>query len=185
MTTAAYPVVADRDDDFASALKTATKGCWVVYVLRSVPEPRRTYCGVTNDFAHRLRQHNGELAGGAAATHSGRPWKPWALMTGFDAVDVSQGGSPRRLAMRAEWLCKVCHYRERGSAEERGSVKRRGPEFRLFLLRRALGLCLPRCSSLRLTVDGISVDDVPTEKTDGALSCAASSLLKTPKRRQE
>jgi predicted GIY-YIG superfamily endonuclease len=46
---------------------------WFVYVL--VSRTGRTYVGVTTDMVRRLRQHNGELAGGARATRAGRPWR--------------------------------------------------------------------------------------------------------------
>lgn len=45
---------------------------WYAYVL--VSERGRTYVGTTTDVARRLRQHNGELAGGARTTRAGRPW---------------------------------------------------------------------------------------------------------------
>lgn len=47
---------------------------WWVYVLLSVDE-RRTYVGVAVDVSRRLRQHNGELSGGARSTRAGRPWR--------------------------------------------------------------------------------------------------------------
>ena len=34
----------------------------------------RTYTGITTDLSRRLRQHNGELRGGARATRHGGPW---------------------------------------------------------------------------------------------------------------
>ncbi|MDA0666275.1 MAG: GIY-YIG nuclease family protein [Planctomycetota bacterium] len=46
---------------------------WSLYLLRSTKE-ERTYVGVTVDMERRLRQHNGELPGGAKATRRGRPW---------------------------------------------------------------------------------------------------------------
>lgn len=46
---------------------------WFVYVL--VSRAGRTYVGIARDVARRLRQHNGELAGGARATRPGRPWR--------------------------------------------------------------------------------------------------------------
>jgi putative endonuclease len=55
-----------------------TQGCknaaavWFVYVL--VSTGGRTYVGIATDVARRLRQHNGELAGGARATRGHRPW---------------------------------------------------------------------------------------------------------------
>ncbi|MEE2887659.1 MAG: GIY-YIG nuclease family protein [Planctomycetota bacterium] len=46
---------------------------WFAYVLLS---PRRsTYVGITTDVERRLRQHNGELPGGAKATRANRPWR--------------------------------------------------------------------------------------------------------------
>jgi predicted GIY-YIG superfamily endonuclease len=47
---------------------------WFVYVLQSETLPR-TYVGVATDPARRLRQHNGELVGGARSTRAGRPWR--------------------------------------------------------------------------------------------------------------
>ncbi len=46
---------------------------WFVYVLLS--RAGRTYVGVTTDVGRRLRQHNGDLRGGARATRAGRPWR--------------------------------------------------------------------------------------------------------------
>jgi putative endonuclease len=46
---------------------------WFVYVLYS-ENRKRHYTGCTNDLERRLRQHNGELAGGAKYTRIGRPW---------------------------------------------------------------------------------------------------------------
>jgi putative endonuclease len=46
---------------------------WFVYVLQS--RRGRTYVGITTDLGRRLRQHNGELAGGARATRGHRPWR--------------------------------------------------------------------------------------------------------------
>ena len=47
---------------------------WWVYLLQNA-QRRRTYIGIALDIDRRLRQHNGELAGGARATRSGRPWR--------------------------------------------------------------------------------------------------------------
>jgi predicted GIY-YIG superfamily endonuclease len=99
---------------------------WVVYVLSSVPSPRRTYCGVTNRILHRIRQHNGGLAGGARATHTSRPWVLSALVRGF--------GDDKSLAMRFEWFCKVKHFRGVPTGAS-------GPERRRFLLQHAAAQC--------------------------------------------
>lgn len=47
---------------------------WFAYVLVST-RSRRTYVGVALDVERRLRQHNGEIAGGARSTRAGRPWR--------------------------------------------------------------------------------------------------------------
>ncbi|XP_062197018.1 structure-specific endonuclease subunit slx1-like [Phragmites australis] len=55
---------------------------WCVYLIASSRIPR-TYVGVTTDFPRRLRQHNGELKGGAKATCAGSPWNLACLIEGF------------------------------------------------------------------------------------------------------
>jgi len=57
---------------------------WVVYVIQS-QQPRKTasgkvaegffYVGCTTNVERRLRQHNGEIKGGAKYTSKHRPWK--------------------------------------------------------------------------------------------------------------
>lgn len=44
---------------------------WVVYMLRCADGT--LYTGVTRDLERRLRQHNGELVGGASYTRARRP----------------------------------------------------------------------------------------------------------------
>ncbi len=44
---------------------------WNLYLVRCTDDS--LYCGVTNDLALRLRQHNGEVAGGAKYTRARRP----------------------------------------------------------------------------------------------------------------
>lgn len=53
----------------------------LLYVIRA-DRANRTYVGITRDFKRRLRQHNGELKGGARATR-GHSWAPVVLVTGF------------------------------------------------------------------------------------------------------
>ena len=62
---------------------------WKAYILERVDgvredAPVETYVGVTTDVQRRIRQHNGELAGGAAAT-AGRQWRVAATFQGFDS----------------------------------------------------------------------------------------------------
>ena len=58
---------------------------WACYLLTTIAEPSQTYVGATTDVNRRLRQHNGELAGGARRTTSrGKgAWKRVCHVTGF------------------------------------------------------------------------------------------------------
>ena len=50
-----------------------SKSEWFVYVLVSA-RGDRTYVGISTDPLRRLREHNGEISGGARSTRGGRPW---------------------------------------------------------------------------------------------------------------
>lgn len=73
---------------------------WSVYLLKE-EGGSRTYVGATVDIHRRLRQHNGEISGGAKAT-SGKAWKRVCYVTGFPH---------ERGALQFEWAWK---YRSRG-----------------------------------------------------------------------
>lgn len=81
-------------------MKTAP---WHVYVLVSTVRAV-TYVGCTNDVTRRVRQHNGELAGGAKFTQRGRPWELKAVYGPF---------SGRGDAQRAEYRVKRLRGKER------------------------------------------------------------------------
>lgn len=79
---------------------------WYVYLLRS---EARTYVGSTTDPARRLRQHNGEIRGGARATR-GKHWELACYVGGFADRSAAcrweklvksraRGYTPRRLAL--------------------------------------------------------------------------------------
>lgn len=61
------------------------------YIIRS---DNRTYNGYTVDLNKRLRQHNGEIKGGAKSTH-GREWEYLAV--------VSSPTWTKNDAMKVEW----------------------------------------------------------------------------------
>ena len=76
-----------------SITPTPCKDCrWCLYMLTN-PTQRRTYVGITVDFNRRLRQHNGELKGGARATRGQGPWRPVFRVEGL----------PRTFAHQLEW----------------------------------------------------------------------------------
>ncbi|XP_051144307.1 structure-specific endonuclease subunit slx1 [Andrographis paniculata] len=66
------------------ASRASSSNPWVVYLILSTNHPVRTYVGVTNNFSRRLKQHNGEVKGGAKSSRAGRPWICACLIEGFD-----------------------------------------------------------------------------------------------------
>lgn len=92
------------------------KGPYLCYILRSVVAPARTYSGSTNDFPHRIKQHNGLLAGGAVMTKTTRPWRIAALVYGF---------TDRASALRYEWFTKKKHSKVAWSNGGQNSLQRR------------------------------------------------------------
>ncbi|KAL2621336.1 hypothetical protein R1flu_001541 [Riccia fluitans] len=70
---------------------------WCAYLLISA-DSHKTYVGVTYDIRRRLRQHNGEIAGGAKAARAGRPWSLVCTVHGF---------ATRSDACQFEWRWKA------------------------------------------------------------------------------
>ena len=66
------------------------------YIIANATD--RTYNGYTNNLTRRLRQHNGEIKGGARATHGRGPWRYVAILS----CPVWTGP----LAMKCEWKIK-------------------------------------------------------------------------------
>lgn len=62
---------------------------WWVYILQS-DKTGLTYTGATTDLRRRLRQHNGEIVGGARSTFRGRPWKVLHLEGPLGKVEALQ-----------------------------------------------------------------------------------------------
>lgn len=81
---------------------------WYVYCLQSLSEDQKTYVGATTDTNRRLRQHNGELVGGARAT-KGRTWAIFCFVGPFEKID----------ALRFEWRWKFFSRKAKGSPLER------------------------------------------------------------------
>lgn len=53
------------------------------YLIEPVHYSRPIYVGYTVNFSHRIRQHNGEIVGGAKKTRRHRPWRPVCVLHGF------------------------------------------------------------------------------------------------------
>ena len=72
---------------------------WYVYLL--VSTNNSTYIGATINLEHRLRQHNGEIKGGAVATSikvkAGEVWKRACHVSGFPSWPA---------ALQFEWRWK-------------------------------------------------------------------------------
>ena len=69
-------------------------GC---YILRSMNPAYKTHCyiGFTVNPPRRIKQHNGELTGGAFKTHKMRPWEMTLVVWGFPT---------KNLALKFEWI---------------------------------------------------------------------------------
>ena len=52
---------------------TTTQNNWLIYILKC--EDGSLYCGITNNLEKRLKQHKGEIKGGAKYTRSHWPCK--------------------------------------------------------------------------------------------------------------
>lgn len=71
-----------------------------VYFLQSTTS-NKTYVGYSTDPFHRLRQHNGELEGGAKRTKVGRPWRIHCIVSGFPTSTAALQFEYRWLKIRA------------------------------------------------------------------------------------
>lgn len=105
-----------------------------VYILQSIVNPKKTYVGYSVDINRRLRQHNGELVGGAKSTKSGRPYKIVCYISGFP---------DNTSALQFEWRCH--HPSGRPRKRGKGSLKTRfdklsGIERRIAILEYILKL---------------------------------------------
>eukprot|EP00438_Fugacium_kawagutii_P009080 Skav233247 [mRNA] locus=scaffold2786:119058:121401:- [translate_table: standard] len=98
------------------AVDAPATGKYCCYVLRSLTGSR-TYTGITTDLSRRLRQHNGELRGGARATRAGGPWNVlcvvpslplwWRVVCSLLRLGNRVRGFPSKLdACRFEWRAK-------------------------------------------------------------------------------
>ena len=95
------------------------------YIIANADD--RTYNGYTTNLKRRIRQHNGELCGGARATHNRGPWRYVAILT-------SPGWTSTSCAMKHEWSIKY-PTRKRPRPKEFNGVMGRLKSFKYALER--------------------------------------------------
>jgi predicted GIY-YIG superfamily endonuclease len=102
---------------------------WFCYMLER-SDGKRTYVGATVNPDRRLRQHNGEISGGARATRGG-VWRRVYLIGGF---------TEERAALQFEWRWKWLSRREAPGETWR---ERRAYALGMLLAEREeMGLCV-------------------------------------------
>lgn len=102
ISAAACEIVPDATSTTVDADSPATVPAHHCYILHNTLRPSTTYNGYTVNPARRLRQHNGELAGGAKATS--RLLKRGGHWT-FLAI-VSADGMTKHTGLSLEWHCR-------------------------------------------------------------------------------
>lgn len=80
-----------------------------VYILVN---ERKTYVGITNNMTRRLRQHNGELVGGARYTTMNKGLGEWKIHSFINGLTKSK-------ALSIEKRIKLRSRKQSGSAIER------------------------------------------------------------------
>ena len=108
-----------------------------VYVLQSMVNPKRTYVGYTVNPARRLRQHNGEIKGGAKYTTACRPYQMICYISGF---------ADERSALQFEWRCH--HPSGKPKRRKTRFDKFSGVDRRCKILQYVLGLDRWTCAAL-------------------------------------
>ena len=125
-----------------------SKDNYICYILKC---GNYTYNGCTNNFKRRIRQHNGEIVGGAKCTSRRGPWTPYCIITGFkDNIE----------ALQAEWRIKKVEGIRIVDSKGRNKVSYRrrpakycGPEGRIKGLNQILKLEQFTSKSQRLIKD--------------------------------
>ncbi|KZV31979.1 structure-specific endonuclease subunit slx1 [Dorcoceras hygrometricum] len=131
---------------------------WVVYLILSSNPPAKTYVGVTNNFRRRLKQHNGELKGGAKASRAGRPWICACLIRGFLNRSTGQSlfsyiavGYPMIFACKVESKWKS--FSRKVTWKRRSQSEEQPDDAKLYLLQR-------RKAALNQVIDSMDFSDL-------------------------
>jgi hypothetical protein len=83
-----------------------TAACGYVYLLASIPYPRKCYLGECDSLKKRLREHNTGYGADETRSTTLHPWGVFAFVCGFDDADV-ECGRQRRSAFYQEWRRSV------------------------------------------------------------------------------
>ena len=130
-------------------------GDWVFYIIRN---GRSTYAGISPDPVRRLRQHNGEIRGGAKYTTGRGPgWNHVCLVRGFrDKIE----------AMQFEWAVKHVPPRDAGGIENRLR------KLNTVLCKERWTSNAPLASEVPLTVEWCCTDDIIVMDLPDYVSCS-------------
>lgn len=94
-------------------------GEWICYILKNTSNTdyKITYNGSTNNPIRRLRQHNGELVGGAKMTkkYGQSTWRIYAIISGFP---------DHKNCLQCEWIIKHPDGKRRTSPQYRTPLGR-------------------------------------------------------------
>lgn len=129
-------------------------GDWAFYIIRN---GRSTYAGVSPDPARRLRQHNGEIRGGAKYTTGRGP--------GWSHVCLVRGFRNKIEAMQFEWAVKHVPPRDAGG------IANRLQKLNVVLCRERWTSNAPPASEIPLTVEWCCTDDIVAMDLPDYVSC--------------
>lgn len=118
---------------------------FVCYLL--INSQGRTYIGYTNDFKKRLRQHNGEISGGAKYTTA------YKGTNGWHPVAVIEGFPDNKWAMSFEWRMKKYKNSKGKLKSSSGLDKRLKNIFEIIKENKITGKSLPPSEIPLLTIN--------------------------------
>lgn len=113
----------------------------ICYLLESTVI-KRTYIGYTIDLKRRLRQHNGEIKGGAKRSRWGKPWRVVGYLSGFPNSTT---------ALQFEW---AIHHCRKGGWGTEGRIR----AIEILLETEKVTTKAPLTSNLNLTMYWVKKD---------------------------
>ena len=146
---------------------------YYVYWIQSGP---RAYIGATVDPRKRLRQHNGEIVGGAARTRNRGPWRFHCVISGFRTWQE---------ALQYEWAFKYYSRRCRGIAARRTALEQLNARER-WTSNSPLAREVPLALEYEPTIYGAPPDDYApsTSRAAGGARNVTDRKTTVPRRRR-